>query len=113
MPQDLKFNVPLSKQHNENKYRTNNINQGRHSANIDKHKSLINLASSLKASVIFFFELSLTGYEPELAKELAANQDDRRLYDFQQISDVNRIAIGLGIPTKTKTGIHVQLSFEI
>lgn len=79
------------------------------SANIDKHKILIELASSLKATSIFFSELSLTGYEPELAKDLATNQDDTRLDSFQKISNINQITIGLGIPTKTKTGIQISM----
>lgn len=78
-------------------------------ANIDKHKILIEVASSLKATSIFFSELSLTGYEPELAKDLATNQDDSRLDCFQQISDINKITIGLGIPIKTKTGIQISM----
>lgn len=79
------------------------------SANIDKHIILIELASSLKATSIFFSELSLTGYEPELAKDLATNQDDTRLDSFQEISNINKITIGLGIPTKTKTGIQISM----
>ncbi|MFV8325219.1 carbon-nitrogen hydrolase family protein [Flavobacterium sp. ZS1P14] len=83
--------------------------KGNISANIDKHKILIELASSLKASSIFFSELSLTSYEPELAKDLATNQNDSRFDIFQEISDINKITIGLGIPTKTKTGIQIGM----
>ena len=79
------------------------------SANIDKHIKLIQLACSLKANSIFFPELSLTSYEPELAKELATNQDDHKFDSFQQISDSNKVTIGLGIPTKTKTGIKISM----
>lgn len=43
------------------------------SANIETHKKLIELAISYKADTIFFPELSVTGYEPELAKDLATN----------------------------------------
>lgn len=78
-------------------------------ANIDKHKMLTELASSLKATAIFFPELSLTSYEPELAKDLATNQDDNRLGDFQQISNDKKITIGLGLPTKTQTGIQISM----
>jgi predicted amidohydrolase len=45
-------------------------------ANIDNHKVLIKIASSFKTDAVFFPELSLTGYEPELEKELATNKDD-------------------------------------
>ena len=79
------------------------------SANIDKHKQLINLASSLKASAIFFSELSVTGYEPELAKELATHEYDKRFDDFQQISDTSNITIGLGVPIKTDSGIQISM----
>jgi len=79
------------------------------SANIEKHKKLIELACSQKATAIFFPELSLTSYEPELAAALATNQDDIRLDDFQQISDTNKITIGLGVPTKTKTGVQISM----
>lgn len=78
-------------------------------ANIVKHKEFVGLASSLGASAVFFPELSLTGYEPELANDLAANQDDKRLDLFQQMSDTDKITIGLGLPTRTKTGIRISM----
>lgn len=39
--------------------------------NIEIHKKFIDLATSKGANMIFFPELSLTGYEPKLAKHLA------------------------------------------
>lgn len=69
-------------------------------SNIDNHKKLIDLAVSDGADVIIFPELSLTGYEPELAEELAAHQDDSRFDDFQEMSDAKQITIGVGMPTK-------------
>ncbi|AMQ56268.1 carbon-nitrogen hydrolase family protein [Algoriphagus sanaruensis] len=79
------------------------------SANIDNHIKFIELASSLKATSIFFPELSLTSYEPELAKTLATTQDDKRLDSFQKISDTKKITIGLGIPTIAETGIKISM----
>ena len=79
------------------------------SSNIDKHKNLINLAISLKADAIFFSELSITGYEPTLSKELATNLNDERFDDFQQISDKNSITIGIGMPTKSKSGVLISM----
>jgi predicted amidohydrolase len=79
------------------------------SANIETHKQLIDLAISHKAAAIFFPELSVTGYEPELAKELAINEDDKALNGFQEISNKNKITIGLGIPTKTVSGIQISM----
>jgi predicted amidohydrolase len=83
--------------------------KGDFSANIERHKKLINLAISCKADTIFFPELSIIGYEPELAKELAINQDDKDFDNFQEISNKNRITIGLGMPTKANSGIRISM----
>ena len=77
--------------------------------NIDAHRKMISLAATHQADAIFFPELSLTGYEPELAKKLACNPDDQRLDNFQQLSDVNRIIIGVGVPIKTALGIQISM----
>jgi predicted amidohydrolase len=77
--------------------------------NIQGHEELIDLASSNGADIIIFPELSLTGYEPELAKELAISQEDSRLDTFQRISDAKQITIGVGVPTKHPTGICISL----
>lgn len=78
-------------------------------SNIDNHKKLIDLAISNGADTIIFPELSLTGYEPGLAKELATDQDDSRFDDFQKISNTRHITIGVGVPTKNNTGICISL----
>lgn len=78
-------------------------------ANIEKHIKFVELAASLKANSVFFPELSLTGYEPELAKDLATNQNDDRFDQFQEVSNLRNITIGVGIPTKTKSGIHISM----
>ncbi len=77
--------------------------------NITNHKKLIDLAVSNGADTIVFPELSLTGYEPELAKELATDKDDNRFDDFQKISDNNHITIGVGVPTKSTIGIYITM----
>jgi len=51
-------------------------------SNIKNHKILIDLAVYNGADTIIFPELSLTGYEPELAKKLATTPDDSRFDDF-------------------------------
>lgn len=77
--------------------------------NIINHKKLIELAVSKKAGIIIFPELSITGYEPSLAKELAANKDDKRLDVFQSLSDTNQVTIGVGMPTKSGTGTSISM----
>lgn len=83
--------------------------KGNVSANIEAHKSFIDLALTCNAEAIFFPELSLTGYEPELAKKLATNQNDNRLDIFQEISDNSNIIIGLGLPTVTESQIRISM----
>lgn len=78
-------------------------------ANIETHKKFTNLAVSYKADAIFFPELSITGYEPKLAKQLATNQDDKRFDGFQKISDIKNITIGIGVPTVGETGILISM----
>lgn len=77
--------------------------------NIENHKKIIDLAAAQGADAIIFPELSLTGYEPSLARELATQPDDGRFDDFQQIADAHRIIIGVGVPTTHDTGICISL----
>lgn len=78
-------------------------------SNIVNHKNLIDLAVSNAAEIIIFPELSLTGYEPKLSKELATHPDDSRFNIFQEISDTKGITIGVGVPTKNNLGICISL----
>jgi predicted amidohydrolase len=78
-------------------------------SNIINHLTLTTLAADHAADVIIFPELSLTGYEPSLAKQLATDIDDSRLAAFQQLSDARQISIGVGVPTKTAMGIHITM----
>ncbi len=78
-------------------------------SNVTNHKRLINLALSQKASLIIFPELSITGYEPELAKDLAFDKNDCRLDDFQEISNTREVIIGVGVPTNNNPGICISM----
>jgi len=79
------------------------------SANINLHKKWIEHGVSQQADLICFPELSLTGYEPSLAKELATDQNDSRLDDFQKISDQYKIAICVGLPVKSSSKIFISM----
>lgn len=78
--------------------------------NIEIHKNCIELANSENVDFIVFPELSLTGYEPELARELALELNDSRLNKFQELSELGNITIGLGIPTKSESGILISMA---
>jgi predicted amidohydrolase len=77
--------------------------------NSANHIKYVDLAVSFGADAIFFPELSLTGYEPTLAKELVINQGDKRLDLFQKISDSKKIVIGIGVPTKHANGVCISM----
>ena len=78
-------------------------------SNIDHHKKIIELAVSYEADMIVFPELSITGYEPELAKDLATDKDDSRFNDFQKISDSKHISICVGLPTNADSSIYISM----
>lgn len=77
--------------------------------NIENHLRFIDAAVSSQADLIVFPELSLTGYEPGLAGELACDADDGRLNVFQEISNKNRISIGVGMPLKSSGGTQIGM----
>ena len=77
--------------------------------NIEQHERFVNTAVSHHTDLIIFPELSLTGYEPALAKQLATHPDDGRLAPLQTLSDAHQITIGVGLPTKSDGGICIGL----
>jgi predicted amidohydrolase len=79
--------------------------------NIDTHCKLIRQSADLGADLVFFPELSLTGYEPALAKKLALSTNDPRLDVFQHLSEQHRLVIGLGLPTSSEQGTFISMLF--
>jgi predicted amidohydrolase len=77
--------------------------------NIANHKKLIASAISNKVDIIIFPELSITGYEPQLADALATDKDTNRFDDFQEISNSNHVTIGIGAPTRNKANPHISM----
>lgn len=77
--------------------------------NVVRHQELIDLAVSTGANTIIFPELSLTGYEPTLAKALATTPGDTRLDGFQKVTDAKQVTIGVGLPIKHDAGICIGM----
>jgi predicted amidohydrolase len=77
--------------------------------NITMHKKSMNRVAAYGTATLIFPELSLTGYEPTLAKDLAMEIDDIRLDAFQGLSDRHRLTMGVGVPLKTSFGIAISL----
>jgi predicted amidohydrolase len=77
--------------------------------NIVNHQLLINRALTHGTDTIIFPELSLTGYEPALAKTLATTPNDAQFNVFQTISDTHDLTIGVGMPTQNETGLNISM----
>lgn len=77
--------------------------------NMMAHKRLLDIAASNQADVVVFPELSLTGYEPKLATQLATHQDDQKMDDLQAISDAKQVTICVGLPTQRDSGVCISM----
>ncbi len=77
--------------------------------NIKNHLEIIEYAVEGSSDLVIFPELSITGYEPDLAKRLAVDVADTIFDRFQKLSDKHNIAIGVGMPTKGQEGIHISM----
>jgi predicted amidohydrolase/GNAT superfamily N-acetyltransferase len=78
-------------------------------ANIEHHLELISRAIKLRSDLIIFPELSITNYEPDLAKSLATDVDNSMFDPFQELSDTNEVTIGVGMPTLATEGIRISM----
>lgn len=70
--------------------------------NIESHLLAIDVAAKNGVSVIIFPELSLSGYEPEMAEDLAVSREDERLVVFSDIARKECMYIAVGAPLKKK-----------
>ncbi|GLS28015.1 carbon-nitrogen hydrolase family protein [Marinibactrum halimedae] len=70
--------------------------------NSHRHYELIHKAAKQKVDCIVFSELSLTGYEPKHAKDLALQPSSSILDSFQQLSDHYSMMISLGAPLQSR-----------
>lgn len=77
--------------------------------NIQNHLRIIERATELNSDVIFFPELSITGYEPDLAAVLATNLENSIFNPFQELADKSEITIGIGMPTKQIDGTNISM----
>ncbi len=85
------------------------VGKGAIAENIAHHKAFIDKAVAHGAAAVIFPELSVTGYEPELAQQLAMTAEDERLDGFQDIADRDKVTIGVGIPFRVAQGIRISM----
>jgi predicted amidohydrolase len=82
-------------------------------ANLSLHRAAIERALALGAELIVFPELSLTGYEPTLAADLAMTADDSRLGPFQALAEERGPTIAVGLPLQAESGVEIgQVWFQ-
>lgn len=77
--------------------------------NINNHLLHIENAVAQDADMIIFPELSITGYEPTIASELATNENDQIFDVFQAISDKDKIIICVGMPLQKSGGVQIGM----
>jgi predicted amidohydrolase len=77
--------------------------------NLLKHRRCVELAAAHGVDLIYFPELSLTAYEPSLAKTLAMTSVDARLAVLQQLSDAHSLTIGVGLPLKRDEDVQIGM----
>ena len=75
--------------------------------NLQKHRQFIELAAEKGSHLIAFPELSLTGYEPDLAAGLAFVRNDERLNPLVELSAKHQIIIVAGAPYQSEIGLHI------
>jgi predicted amidohydrolase len=75
--------------------------------NILEHLRLVELAAKEGAKLIVFPEMSLTGYERELADELSFSENDSRLSSLKEKAVSGQIIIVAGAPIKIDSQLHI------
>lgn len=76
-------------------------------ANVDEHLRLVRIAASEGARIVAFPELSLTGYELELAREAAFSDDDPRLSPLVEASASCSTILVVGAPVRMGSRLHI------
>src|SRR5689334_6157007 len=70
-------------------------------ANSAVHLAAVQAAAEQGVSVLIFPELSLTGYELDLAAELALSKSDARLDPLHEVARAANMHVVLGAPLKS------------
>lgn len=75
--------------------------------NLTRHLHLVNLAAKEDAQLLVFPELSLTGYELELAEELAFAPGDPRLTPLVEAATRSSMILVVGAPVRLGSRLHI------
>jgi len=75
--------------------------------NVERHIRLVRAIAAERAHVIVFPELSLTGYELDLARDLAFTEDDGRLAPLVRAAVEHSTILIVGAPVRIGPGLHI------
>ncbi len=75
--------------------------------NVRQHLRLIRVAAEEEAAILVFPELSLTGYELDLAGDLAFSRSDPRLVPLAEAGSFHSMTIIVGAPVRIESGLHI------
>jgi predicted amidohydrolase len=76
-------------------------------ANILQHERLMLAAAEADARTLVFPELSLTGYELDIADHLAFSEDDDRLLSLRELAAELQMTVIVGAPARIDSGLHI------
>lgn len=76
-------------------------------ANLEAHIGLVRVAAAEHARVVVFPELSLTGYELDLADALAFSERDPRLAPLVDLASAHDITLVVGAPVRVGGRLHL------
>ena len=75
--------------------------------NLERHVRLVRLAAKHEVQALVFPELSLTGYELDLAERLAFSESDSRLESLRKAASDHRMVVVVGAPVRLSSGLHI------
>lgn len=76
-------------------------------ANLEDHIRLVRAAAEGQARVLVFPELSLTGYELDLANDLAFSESDPRLTPLIELASLYTMTLVVGAPVRLGPRLHM------
>ncbi len=76
-------------------------------ANLEEHCELAARAGEKGGQIVIYPELSLTGYELDLAEELAFTESDARLEPLREAAAQRDAILIAGGPVRLATGLHI------
>jgi predicted amidohydrolase len=81
--------------------------RGNVDANVEEHVRLVQVAAEERVQVIVFPELSLTGYELDLAEGLAFSEGDPRLAPLVGAAARCSVTLVVGAPVRVASRLHI------